>query len=383
MSCGFTRTAVPSSSAAPANSLSSRTPRLSTREATYSLRDQVHAVAQSRDQHDVRREEQRDHLLAGVRLVQVPDGGVPHGVEVAVDAPHGQLDLIAQLDVGGDALPAGAGDLHERDVLDAEPLLREQLAVGLQPVSDALGVVEAIDAEEDALRVAEALADLPGTLLHIGAPCQLDVRRRVDRDRERLRERAPRSAIGLWDCDPRGFGLVAQLPSHGSGEVAGIRHPLESDHVGAEQSLQHLPTPRQLRVEAVCREGNVVEVADHEVGAQVAQHPRNELQLVVLHPDRGTVIRGCGCRLRESAVHPHVGVPPDPAVPRLGDHVMVERPDGVVREALVIELHVLSGQHHGDEQRALELEGLQLDVRLAGPADPRAVGLLHDRLEAR
>ena len=85
------------------------------------LRDEVHAVAERGHEHDVGGEEQRDHLLARVRLVQVADRGVAHRVEVAVDAPDGQLDLVAELDVRVDALPAGARDLHEGHVLDPQP----------------------------------------------------------------------------------------------------------------------------------------------------------------------------------------------------------------------------------------------------------------------
>ena len=82
------------------------------------LRDEVHPVSQRRHEHDVGGKVQRDHLLARVGLVQVADGGVVHRVVVAVDAADGELDLVPQLDVGGDAFAARAGDLHERDVLD-------------------------------------------------------------------------------------------------------------------------------------------------------------------------------------------------------------------------------------------------------------------------
>ena len=345
------------------------------------LRDEVHAVTQSGDEHDVRRDEQRDHLLTRIRLVQVADRRVPHRVEVAVDAPDGLLDLVAELDVRGDALAARAGDLHKRDVLDAQLLLGEQFPVGLQPVADALRVVETVDAEEDPPRIAEALADLACASLDVLALRQLDVGRRIDRDRERLRQREPGRAVGLGHGDAGRLRVVAQLPSHGTGEVAGIRHSLEADDVGSEESFEHLAPPRQLRIQAVCREGNVVEVADHQIRAEVAQHPRHQLQLVVLHPDGGTVFGGLGRRLGESTVDAHVGVPPDPSVARLGDDVVVKRPDRVVREAFVVELDVFGAQGDRHEQSAVELEGLQVDVRLTGPADPRAVGLPHDRLE--
>jgi hypothetical protein len=67
-----------------------------------------------------------------------------------------------------------------------------------------------------------------------------------------------------------------------SREIAGIRHPLKTDHVGSEQTLDDLGAPRQLREDPVCRERDVVEVPDGEVGSGLAQHPGDQLQLVVV-----------------------------------------------------------------------------------------------------
>ena len=96
-------------------------------------------------------------------------------------------------------------------------------------------------------------------------------------------------------------GREAEEAAHGAGEVAGIRHPLEPDDVGTEQALEDLLAPRQLGVDAVGRERDVVEEADDEVGAELAQHLGNELQLVVLHPDDGLGGGVRGRRPRRSA----------------------------------------------------------------------------------
>ena len=119
MSWGLMRTALPSSSAAPANSLSTQHAAVVDAGGDVLLGDEVHAVAERGDEHDVGGEEQRHHLLARVGLVQVADRGVAHRVVVAVDAADGELDLVAQLHVRRDALPARARDLHEGHVLDA------------------------------------------------------------------------------------------------------------------------------------------------------------------------------------------------------------------------------------------------------------------------
>ena len=187
--------------------------------------------------------------------------------------------------------------------------------------------------------------------------------------------------VRLRDADAGGLGLVAQLAPHGAGEVARVCDALEADHVGAEESLEHLAPPRKLRVEPVCRERDVVEVADGQVGAGLAEHARDELQLVVLHPDRralGGDLRGGD---REASVDADVRVPPDAAIPGGRDHIVVQRPDRVVREALVVELDLFRAQRHRHERGAFELEGLELRVGHTGPADPRAVRAPHHRFE--
>ena len=99
-----------------------------------------------------------------------------------------------------------------------------------------------------------------------------------------------RTGIPPWRyLDHRVAGRVRGQSAHRTGEVAGVGNALEADHVGAEQALDDLAAPRQLRVDAVWRKRNVIEEPDREVGASLAQHLRNELQLIVLHPDDRTV----------------------------------------------------------------------------------------------
>ena len=88
------------------------------------------------------------------------------------------------------------------------------------------------------------------------------------------------------------------------------------------------------------RERDVQVEPDAQVGSQLAQHRRDQLELVVLHPDDGVlggVLRG---RVGEALVDRDVGLPPLAVEGRLGHQVVVERPEGGVGEALV-ELVVL------------------------------------------
>ena len=110
---------------------------------------------------------------------------------------------------------------------------------------------------------------------------------------------------------------------------------LEADQVGTEQPLEDLAAPRQLGEQLGRRERDVEVEADAQVGPLLAQHLRHQLELVVLHPDGGALGGDLGGPVGEALVDRDVGVPPLAVELRLGDDVVVERPEGAVGEALV------------------------------------------------
>jgi hypothetical protein len=116
----------------------------------------------------------------------------------------------------------------------------------------------------------------------------------------------------------------------------------------------------------------VQEEADLEVGPLLAQHRRDELELVVLHPHRRALGGDLGRRVGEPLVDLHVGVPPVAVEGGLRHDVVVERPEGAVGEALVVVLDLFGGQLDGVQQQAVVFERRHLGVRDAGPADPGA-----------
>jgi hypothetical protein len=106
----------------------------------------------------------------------------------------------------------------------------------------------------------------------------------------------------------------------------------------------------------------VVEVPDAQVGTQLPEHLRDQLELVVVDPHGRALCGLVRGRLREAPVHLLVRVPPL-AVERRGlDDVVVERPEGVVGEALVELLQVVLGQHDRDQLGAVHVERLELEV---------------------
>jgi hypothetical protein len=127
----------------------------------------------------------------------------------------------------------------------------------------------------------------------------------------------------------------------------------------------------------------VQEEPDAQVGTQLAEQLRHELELVVLHPHGrvlGGPVRGA---LGEAAVHVDVAVPPLAVELRLRDEVVVQRPDRGVAETFVEALDLLGRQRDGVQRHPVVLEGLDVGVRAARPADPETLVGAHDRLERR
>ena len=164
-------------------------------------------------------------------------------------------------------------------------------------------------------------------------------------------------------------------------EVARAARRVEADEVRPEQPLHDLLAPGQLDVQLHGREGDVQEEPDPQVRTPLAEHARHQLELVVLHPDRralgGDLVDGRG----EPLVDPHVGLPPVPVVRRRGDDIVVERPQRVVGEALVVVLDVLGRQGHRVQLEAVVLERLGVGVGQPRPADPGALVAAQHRLQ--
>ena len=184
-------------------------------------------------------------------------------------------------------------------------------------------------------------------------------------------------AVAALDVDLLLLDAGAEEAAGGAHEVAGVAAALEAHQVRAEQAVDDGAAPRQLGEDLRRREGDVVEEADLQVRARLAQHLGDELQLVVLHPDGGAVAGVVDDGVREPAVDLAVGVPPGPVELRRGNHVVVERPERGVGEALVEELDVVRAQLDRNEVDAAVAEGLDMLIRGAVPADPGAVGLGH------
>ena len=128
------------------------------------LGDQVHAVAQRGDQHDVAGDEEGDQFVAGDRTVQVMHHRVTDLAVLAVDMADLLLDVIAQGSVTVHSFPARCRQLHQYRVRTPGPAFGEQLRERFEANLDALGVVESVYPEQYFTWVAQLCADLLGAL---------------------------------------------------------------------------------------------------------------------------------------------------------------------------------------------------------------------------
>ena len=207
---------------------------------------------------------------------------------------------------------------------------RQQLAERAQALRDALGVVETVHGEEDAL-AREALAQRGE-----GRPrLRVVVEQRGEllrRDADGQRVDARRVALG--DHAVHLAGQADQAQEAGP-EVLEVGVGLEGHEVRAQEAAQHLVAPGQDAQQLRGREGDVQEEPDARLGGDVAEHARQQHQVVVVDPHRVPGLQVLEDRVAEAPVRGHVGRPQLGVVVEARREGMEERPEGLVRVALV------------------------------------------------
>ena len=116
---------------------------------------------------------------------------------------------------------------------------------------------------------------------------------------------------------------------------------METDQVGPDDPLQQLAPPGQQPEELVRWEGNVQKEANLRVGQLLADHAGQQHQLIVVDPDAVVWFDYLEQGVAEAPVDPHVGLPEILVVYRVVGEIVEQRPDGVVREAVVVVLQVV------------------------------------------
>jgi hypothetical protein len=127
------------------------------------------------------------------------------------------------------------------------------------------------------------------------------------------------------------------------------------------------------------RHGSRANNSYEQVGTLLAEEGRHELQVVVVDPHHRAGGSDVRQRDGEALVDRPVRVPLLAVEAGVPDRVVVQRPQRVVREPLVVAGQLVPGQLHGEEVDAVDLERLGTVVGHPGPADPGAVALAQER----
>ena len=312
------------------------------------------------------------------------DGRIAHATQVPVDPPDEELDVISDVLVVVDVLAGGDGHLEHRHVGRIQQPLGKAFGERTEPNVDALGVVEAVDTEEEQAESTHLGPDLlcPG----------LDRRvarhgiegRRVDADGEGADAHRPKAVL-VGHVDPISTRIERHQATGRREEVECAVVGLEAHEIGAEQALQDLAPPRKLGEELDRWERDVEEEADPQVRARVAQHLRDQLQLVVMHPHRRTLGRELGRLRGEQGIHLAVGHVLGTVIRRCYDRIVIQRPERPVGEALVELLDLAVREGHADNAEPVDLlrQGwLRLGSGAAAPSDPRGRSARQRRLES-
>ena len=341
------------------------------------LGHQVHAVPQRGDQRHVRRAIQGYQFLGGQRTDQVADRRPSGFGEPPVDAPHRLVDLPLELRILGHALPARHQELREHDV---PAVLRPSLEQPLhreQPLVDALGVVQPVDAE-DFPRPITVPGTRPRRFGHRGDVVRVDADRVGDRRH---------GASVVFDLTGVAVHVAAQQARRSVQEMIGVAVHLEPHDVGAEHATQQPARPGKHPENVGGGEGDVQERRDPRLRYQLPQVVRRAQELVVLHPDQLSRARERRGLLREPLVDRVVHAPRIGVDPRAAHEVVEQRPQRAVGESGVV-LRQLVRRERNRFVAHVAIPGHFDVVRLrhlfppdAGPPDPDPAALPQHRIE--
>src|SRR5699024_4928089 len=161
--------------------------------------------------------------------VQVLDGLLADFSEVAVDPADEAVDVVAEPAVFFEPLTRGCRDLHKHRFGYVHIPIGYELAEGAQSLPQALGVIQAVDAQQHPARIAQAGANLGGPPPDGLAASQFLETGGIDRNRIRF---SPNDATVI-----EVYGVSVSLVSDALADLphevlCGCRQ-LDTDHIGA------------------------------------------------------------------------------------------------------------------------------------------------------
>ena len=204
------------------------------------LGHQVHAIAKRRDEQHVRGPVEHGEVASAEPVTEIAHRRPFRRRKPAADAADQAIDLLAQRAVLRHALARRHLDLHEADAPVPFGVPRQKRVIGVQALRDALGIVQPIDAENDALG-GDRRPQLPhfGEHRRIGAVAIELLRLDAERKAADAREVSVMEHLAAGERDVR-----AHQRARAFQEVCRVFRGVESDQVRAEQTGDDLAGPR-------------------------------------------------------------------------------------------------------------------------------------------
>ena len=335
------------------------------------LRDEVHAIAQGRDHHDVRPPVQGHEARLRDVAMDVLDGSHARPREAPVDAGDEQLDLVTLAPVLRALEPGRDEHLDHRGRQGPARVLLQEALERLELLRDPLRVVEPLYSEHEpatfvlCLEIGEEAGGL-GVGEHVA--------KSVDVDPDRVDTDADAAPVQL---QPAWLGVDPEDAQAARPEVPCVIAHLKADVVGAEDAAQQPFPLRKQAVDLRRRERDVEEEPDRETGRPTTQDGRDQHQVEVVHPHARVRLAVVQDRVREALVDVDVLLPGLGRDAQAVREVVEQRPERVVADTSVEVLLFLSR----DEDREQVLLGEALPDPLlerlrddrSRPADPRRV----------
>ena len=256
----------------------------------------------------------------------------------------------------------------------------EKQLEGLEPLHQALGIIETVDADDE-----RAPAERRRQILHqrrMDVPARQGLEAgRLDADREapdpRLASVQGESDLPAGRFEHRHFAVrVAIFGDEVANEIAGVAVGLEAHHVVLQQQRDELLVVGQASHHLRRRHRNVEKEADPVGVAAASQRVGDRNQVIVVHPDQVVGLDDPLELGREMIVHPHVAGEVAPRELGEVEAEVEDRPQHAIGEAVVIFLVVLDREIGHDVGDVLLHHRVSFDLRLcdrlAAPTEPDA-----------
>jgi hypothetical protein len=223
--------------------------------------------------------------LLGLVVPGDQDDGPPAGpTETPIDRLGHRLGLCLGLAIGWQAAARRGGDLQETETADPLRMVLDQTLHRAEPVGDALGVVEALDAHgKQRIGVQLIVTAHHRSAIGHGRLAGQRGGRPLDRDRVGSHQGYPAAGTcgALLPID-----AALQETVHGIQEIQAVELGVEPQDRAAEQSFQDLLAPGADAEDLGVGPGDVPEGDDGGAGQALPDHLGQQGEVIVLDQDQ-------------------------------------------------------------------------------------------------